>query len=225
MRSALLWGAITLGFALAVSANAEESASVDLHSDELEAFQLELELHYKSKPGTAAAFQERGIPADQLPVVFYISHHARVTPKRIVDLRLSGKSWNDITLQVGHHAGLFHVQTVENHGPPYGRALGYYRKYPEHEWSKIKLTDKEVIGLVNIKFIAARFDYNPDQVLKLHIKGESLVKLHGKIKAHKTKPKRAVSDKRGSDRSKGTAKDQKKTAPKQPSKKRGGKNQ
>lgn len=184
MRSVLLLGTITFGVLLGNAAHA------DVHVDlavEIKAFHVGLEGHYKARPGSAEKFHKRGIPNDHLPIVFFIAHHSEVAPERVIEKRIAGMSWHAISIHFGHHAGLFHVDTEHHHGPPYGKALGYYKKYPKHQWSKIKLTDAEIAGLVNVKFMAKKFKCSVDEVIQLHVKGDSFVKLHGKVKIKRNK--------------------------------------
>jgi hypothetical protein len=85
-------------------------------------------------------------------------------------------------------------------GPPYGKAYGYYKNKPRKDWGGIKLSDADVVNLVNLKFISGQYGYAPDEVAGMRSKGESFVGIHGKVKASKAKgqeAKQASTDRPG----------------------------
>jgi hypothetical protein len=83
--------------------------------------------------------RDRGIHQEELPVVFFLAQRARVSPEAVVDLRLRGMNWMDITLQFGLSPDIYYVpvKSVKG-GPPYGHAYGYCKKHPKKEWKKGK---------------------------------------------------------------------------------------
>jgi uncharacterized protein (UPF0248 family) len=120
---------------------------------------------------------------DELPVVFFLATHARVEPQVIIDLRLKGLSWWDITLRLGLNPEIFFVPvTVVKVGPPYGRAFGFYRQYREQKsWGKIVLTDVDVVNLVNLKFISEYHKIPPERVMEIRARGHNFVDVHETI--------------------------------------------
>jgi hypothetical protein len=67
-------------------------------------------------------------------------------------------------------------------GHPYGKALGYYKNRKREEWASLTLTDDEVVGLVNVKFLSAHYGLAPDEVIKLRKEGDGFVKLSAQVK-------------------------------------------
>ncbi len=120
---------------------------------------------------------------DELPVVFFLATHAHVEPQVIIDLRLKGLSWWDITLRLGLNPEIFFVPvTVVKVGPPYGRAFGFYRQYREQKsWGKIVLTDVDVVNLVNLKFISEYHKIPPERVMEIRARGHNFVDVHETI--------------------------------------------
>ncbi|MBC7364472.1 MAG: hypothetical protein H5U07_08035 [Candidatus Aminicenantes bacterium] len=126
---------------------------------------------------------------DELPVVFFLATRARVEPQVVIDLRLKGLSWWDITLHFGLNPEIFFVPiSVVKVGPPYGRALGFYRQYREKKsWGKIVLTDVDIINLVNLKFISEYHKIPPEKVMEIRTKGHNFVDIHETIVKEKGK--------------------------------------
>lgn len=125
---------------------------------------------------------ERGLPAPELPVVGLIAAQVSVTPERIVDLRLAGRSWIDITIEVGASPEVFYVPFDRDPGPPYGKAWGYYQKTPRAQWRTIRLTDVEVVDLANVKLCADHYRMKPTRVVQLR-GAKSYAQLHGELRA------------------------------------------
>ncbi len=189
-----------------------QSTQVDLGisvaGGELQSFYLAVSNHYHVPGEEVAAVKERyRFRDEELPVVYYLAARARVKPSVIIDLRMNRMSWLDISLRFGLTPEIFFVPlTVEKVGPPYGKAYGYYKKYrPKKEWKKIVLTDREVVDLVNLKFISEYHKIAPGKVIEMRGKGRNFVSINleigkgtgkakGKQKKVKKKRKRKFPD-------------------------------
>lgn len=118
--------------------------------------------------------RDRRIPDEEVPVVFFIARQARVAPAVIVDLRLKGKSWLDISLSYGFGPEIYYVPIGPKVyvGPPYGHAYGFYRKRPKKDWHKIQLADADIVNLVNLRFISEQYKSSPESVMKSRQKNQ-----------------------------------------------------
>lgn len=162
---------------------AEISAGISIGSDGIESFHFAIADHYRVPRSTVVAVRAKKIPDDELPVVFFFAERARVSPEAIVELRLGGKSWMEIGLRFGIPAEVFYVEVEGDHGPPYGRALGHFRNRERARWSEIRLSDEDIVCLVQLKFLAARHGCSPIDVIRARASGENLLALHGKLEA------------------------------------------
>jgi hypothetical protein len=122
--------------------------------------------------------RDRGISDDEIPVVFFMSRLAEVSPPEIINLRLNGKSWQEVARHYEYGPGIFYYPIKENAAvvPPYGKAYGYYKSKPIKEWNKIKLGDDDIINLVNLEFLS---EYNNYPAL-------TIMAMRGKNKGFKT---------------------------------------
>jgi len=139
--------------------------------------------------------KKRGMPDDDLPVVYFLARRAGVQPAVIIDLRLDGKSWMDISLHYGLTADVFYIDVKEDPGPPYGKAYGYFKNKPRKEWKNIRLSDSDIVNFVNLGFISSYYGYSPNEVIKMRSNGESFVKINGKVKQAKGQGKAPASTK------------------------------
>ncbi|MDH5202568.1 MAG: hypothetical protein OEW69_04855 [Nitrospirota bacterium] len=196
----------------------EAEASVDLGisiGDEgLRGFYLAVGDYYRVPQREVIILRERGIPYEEIPVVFFIAGRARVAPEVVIDLRLRGMSLMDITLHFGLGPEIYYMPVRV--GPPYGKAYGYYMNKPKKEWRKVVFKDADIVNLVNLKFISEHYKYSPKEVIKMREKGKNFVVINDEIKKgkkeHKVKEKdldkeRGRGEEKGPDKEKGKGKD------------------
>lgn len=188
-------------------AQKQVDVGVSIGDKGLKSFYLSIEEYYKVPEREVIVIKERRIPDEEIPVVFYIAKRARVTPETIIDLRLGGMTWIDITFRYGLSPEIFYVPVKEVEvveiGPPYGKAYGYYKNKPKKEWKSIVFTDDDVINLVNLRFISEHYGYPPEAVIKMRSKGKSFVTLNDEVRLEKKERKGKHSE---SERGKGGGK-------------------
>ena len=141
----------------------------------IDGFHLSVGNYYGVPEREVVVVHERGIDDDELPVVFYLARQARVDPDVIVDMRLDGMSWMDITLHFGLYPDIYYVPVpvyVYKHYP-HGHAWGYYGKYRHRDdWRRIRLADRDVVNQVNLRFMKDHYRYAPDRVMKYRSQGK-----------------------------------------------------
>lgn len=166
---------------------ARADVSVGLNADEngIRDFHLAIGDFYRVPEKEVIVVRERNIPEDELPVVFFIAQRAHVRPEAIVDMRLKGDSWMDITLHFGLGPDIYYIPVKEVSGPPYGKAYGYYNNRPRKEWKAIRLDDDDIVNLVNLRFMSKHYRYAPEQVMRFRSNGEDFLKINADIKHEK----------------------------------------
>ncbi len=105
-----------------------------------------------------------GLSADEMPVVLYLANRSGVSPDVLVAQRRRGREWMDIALGHEVHAGDLYVPLQ---GPAGFLAAAYERfdGVASSAWAGIRLTDQEVVGLVNLRFISVFLGVPPAQVV------------------------------------------------------------
>lgn len=189
-RSLFIFVALISLMFLGLTGHAETDFDLDISIGDngLKGFYLSIGEHYRVPQREVIIIKERGIPDDEIPVVIFIAKRAHVAPVEIIDLRLHGRSWSFITLHFGLSPEIYYVPVkTEVKGPPYGRALGYYKNKPRKEWKKIVLRDDDVINLVNLKFISEYHGYQPEEVIKIREHGKDFVVINDEFKKEKIK--------------------------------------
>jgi hypothetical protein len=159
---------------------------ISIGEEGLRGFYLAVGDYFKTPEKEIVVIHERHIPDDEIPVVLFIASRAQVSPGVIVDMRLGGKLWWDITLHFDLSPEIYYVPVaVEIKGPPYGNAYGHFKKKPRKEWGTIILTDEEVVSLVNLKFFSEHYQYPPERIIELKTSGKNFVVINDMVKKEK----------------------------------------
>ena len=195
MRIVLICFTLVLLISVGQTGFAESNFSFDLSiGDEgINGFHLAIGEYYRVPQKEVIIIRERGIPDHEIPVVLFIATRAHVAPAAVINLRLHGRKWTDITLHFGLSPEIFYVPVnIEVAGPPYGRALGHFKRVPRKRWKTIVLKDDEVINLVNLRFISEHHGYSPDEVIKRRSNGKDFVAINDEFKRGKQEKKEKI---------------------------------
>lgn len=172
---------------------------ISVSDGKLRSFYLAVSDYYGVSGNAVVATKERyQLRDEELPVVYFLSAQARVAPSAIIGLRIKGLSWLDVTFHYGLTPEIFYVPvTIQNIGPPYGKAYGHFKKYrSKKEWKKIILSDYEVTDLVNLRFISEHYKIKPEAVMKMRNQGKNFLTINEENRKGKAKEK----EKKGKDK-------------------------
>ena len=170
---------------------------ISVSDGRLQSFYLAIGDYYGVQPRYVVDIRDRyRCPDDELPVVFFLATRARVESAAIISLRLKKMSWLDIAFHFRLTPDIFFVPLApERIGPPYGKAYGYYRKYgPARDWKKIVLTDREVVDLVNLRFMSEHHKMAPEAVIAMRGQESKFFVINEEIKKEKEKGKPGKPD-------------------------------
>jgi len=169
------------GLMAARSADAQTAYSV---SASIGDFHVAVSNYYHVPEREVVVVRERRIPEEELPVVFFIAERAHVAPATIVDMRLRGRSWWDISVHYGMHADVYYVPMAVRTGPPYGKAYGHYKK-PKKEWNTIVLSDPDIVNLVELRFMSEHYHVAPERIVEMRERDVDFVTIHGDVSGHR----------------------------------------
>ncbi len=210
MRPALLISLLMFLGGSIDSVRADVNIGIKADESGIKEFYLAIGDHYKAPEKEVVLVRKRGIPDDDLPVVFFLSKRAGVSPGVIIDLHLGGKSWMDITFHYGLTAEIYYVEVKEAKGPPYGKAYGHFKKKPKKGWKTIKLVDADIVNFVNLRFLSEHYGYSPDEIIRMRSEGASFVSINSKVKKAKINAKAKQKAKTSAKKQKARAKGKKK---------------
>jgi hypothetical protein len=167
---------VLLGGGFAPQAQAGFDFGISVGKDGVEGFHLSVGEYYGASTRSVTLVAKR-LPEEEVPVAFFLATRAGVKASVIMNLRLRGASWMDITLKYGLSPSIYYVKA----GPPYGKAWGHLKK-PRKAWKTAKFSDAEVVSLVNLKFVSEHHGISPSEVMKMRDAGKGFVEINGKAK-------------------------------------------
>ena len=130
--------------------------------------------HFGTPQSEVQVLSRWSFSAREIPVVLRLAKRAGVSPDVVVSQRRRGDSWLEIAHGYSVHAGDFHVPID---GSP-GFLNAAYERFSARaasEWRDISLSDEEVVGLVNIRFLSRALDVRPGRVIEAMGDGKDIV--------------------------------------------------
>lgn len=200
MKRACIIGLIAAVLVPAAAAAAQVDLGISISDGRLRSFTIAVGDHYRVAPSAVVDLRTRHRLLDEeLPVVYFLAARAHVGPQAVIDLRLGRRTWFEIAVRLGLSPEIFFLPVrAERIGPPYGNAYGYYRKHGRGgDWKAVVLSDREVVDLVNLRFLSEYHGMAPDDIIVLRGRQTSFVRIHDEIGRAKGKGAPAAPSKGG----------------------------
>lgn len=122
------------------------------------------------------------LPLDQIPVALFIAGRAGVSPDAVVALHRTGHSWTDLATRYSVSAAALHVPIPETASAgPLQQVYARYRSLPAKQWSQIRLSNQDIVTLVNVRLLAQTLKIPPQQVLAAAAPGTSFVDVYANL--------------------------------------------
>ncbi len=164
-------------------ANAGGDSAVPKDDQGVRGFYLAIQDYFRIPEAEIASLKEQGLSYDELPVVFFIAERAQVETQRVLEMRLASRTWTEIAFRLGLTPDVFHVPVATPvTSLPYGHAYRWYNKKPKREWKTISLTEKDVVNLVNLRFISDNYGCAPERVIEMRAAGKSFLQINEAIR-------------------------------------------
>src|SRR3972149_6103213 len=161
---------------------ADVDIGVSIGEEGLKGFYFAVGDYFKGPENEGLLLKNGRIASEAMPVAFFIAQRAGVGYSAVIDLRLKGLSWVDISIRLGQGPDIFYVPVKGVKGPPYGKAYGYYAKKGA---KTAPLGDDDVVNLVNLKFLSGHYSVEPEVVIELRSGGKDFVNINDDIKKRK----------------------------------------
>jgi hypothetical protein len=149
-----------------------ESVPADEH-----AYRDAVTAHYQAAP-VEVANSDQALDSLELPVAYFIARYGLGDPQRVRELRQQGHSWQQVAAAHGLGPEVFYFPLPN----PSGRALSAaYEKFhglPRAHWPTLELTDEEIVGLVNLRFLAEHSGERAARVAELNAQGHDFLAIH-----------------------------------------------
>lgn len=134
-------------------------------------------------PNEVAILSDWDLQPDEIPVVLFMARRGGVSPEALVALRDSGQSWAALAQRYRIGPAALHVPVRDD--APAGtlaEAYEHYRSTQVSDWGSIRLTDADIIALVNIRVISQSLGVPAERVLANTTSAGSFVQLYANLK-------------------------------------------
>lgn len=134
-------------------------------------------------PNEIAILSDWQVPADEIPVVLFMARRAGVSPEALVALRDAGRGWSSLADRYSVRAAAFHVPVPDDAST--GRleeAYRLFRSTPVGQWGTLRLTDEQIVGLVNVRVISQSLRIPAERVLAETERPGSFLDLYVRLK-------------------------------------------
>ena len=138
------------------------------------AFLRAVSQHFGTPRSEVLVLSRWGVSAKEIPVVLRLSKRAGVSPDVVVARRRHGDGWMEIAQGYSVHAGDFHVP-IDGSTGFLGAVYERFNARSASEWREISLSDAEVVGLVNVRFLSRALGLSPGRVVKAMGDGRDVV--------------------------------------------------
>jgi hypothetical protein len=165
-RDALILGASLL---LMTEATAPVSAQVRQATgdEDVEAYLRAAGVYFGVHPNEVLILAEWRLHPEEVPVLLFMARAAGVSPDALAASRRDGASWSELAARFGIGAGAFFVDVGGGDpGAALFRAYERFRERPRSDWGAIRLDDREITMLVNLKFLAGHLRHPPRRILE-----------------------------------------------------------
>jgi len=160
------------------AADARVSLSLNLGgSNELDGFLSSASSYYNTPEETVYLMRRRGLSEDEIPVVLYLASRANVSPMRIADLRLQGMQWMDIAYEYGMNPDAFYIEGMDSYDySSYGPSYSIFSR-PRYEWRSLRLSDRDIVNLVNTRFMSSAYRMAPREIIRMRARGSNFASI------------------------------------------------
>ena len=171
------------GMAAAAFGQVQLGVSVGAGDD---SFHLAIGSYYHVAPEEVDVVEQRNIPDDEQPVVFFVAQRVHVAPEVIIDLRAQGISW----VEIFHH---YHISPRVLYipapggweGTPYAGYYAYYR-----EGGRGPLADADIVNMVNLRFASRYYHRPPGEIIRMRRDGHDYHYIHDWYRPHPDRDRR-----------------------------------
>ncbi|HUF75999.1 MAG TPA: hypothetical protein VMM35_06960 [Longimicrobiales bacterium] len=122
------------------------------------------------------------LPTEEIPVALFLARRAGVSAEAIVALRESGRTWTSLTSTYNIGANALHVPLRDP--TTAGTLRGVYERFrdtPVGEWGVIRLSESDIVTLVNVRVLSDALGVAPDEIARRTAGTASFVELYAQL--------------------------------------------
>lgn len=122
---------------------------------------------------------DTAIAAEDLPVTLFLAERAVTSPMTIAEVRSRGESWDEILRGRMLQSEIFYILVAGDiESRTYAPIFDKFKSTPKKDWKLLRFTDKEIVDLVNLRFISSHHDYSLFEIMRMRDAGKSFVQIN-----------------------------------------------
>lgn len=137
--------------------------------------------HFRVSFGEVDVLSAWSLPDQETPVVLYLASRGGVSSDVVVSLRRDGLSWIELARRLGVGVGDFYLPMDAPDGSLSG-AYALFERRPRDEWAGLRLSDADVVALVNLRVLSAELAVPPERILRSFDEVGDFVAVYGLLK-------------------------------------------
>jgi hypothetical protein len=137
---------------------------------------------FQMPEGEVSILAHWDLPVEEIPVALFIARRAGVSTEALVALRESGRAWTALVATYNIGANALHVPLRDPASA--GSLAGAYERFrdtPVEDWAGIRLEDRDIIALVNVRVLADALGLSPDDIARRTGSSATFVALYGEL--------------------------------------------
>jgi hypothetical protein len=138
--------------------------------------------HFDLPVAEAERLLEGRIAPDELPVLLFLERQSGIAAPALLAIRRSGSGWSALGRRYGIGGDRFHVEIPE--GSVDARTRGAFERFqstPRSGWAALDFSDEEIVTLVNLRVLSARFTVPVARVIEARGSVGSWVEVPGRL--------------------------------------------
>lgn len=173
---------LLLGWILAAAVCPAPATAQELDPDLREAYFRTVGEYFDVPLEEVTIIGRWNLSPDEVPVVLFLAHHAGVSPDALIGLRRGGQAWWDVGNRFGIQTRAFHLPLPEGADKDFLNALyDTLQARPAWDWSRVRVEDRQIIALVNLRVLAAQTGAPPLRVLGHFLEAGSFVECYARL--------------------------------------------
>lgn len=172
----------TVGVAVVIALAGWSPSALRAQDADREVYLRTVSGHFQVAESEARILLEDQTSPSDLPVLLLFSRETGIAPAAVSAYRRSGATWMDVAGRFDMNISSIHVDVdPDAAGPRLARAVQVFRDTPSGQWSTLRLSDDEVVGLVHVRVLSRYFQMPPEVVMEAREQATSWVQVPARL--------------------------------------------
>jgi hypothetical protein len=165
---------------------APSNSGSSINDNDYNLYAFVMQDYYKVPINDIATIKQKGVSAEEIPVVLFFVKNAKVTIDQVMEHRQRGEKWVNIAEALDIKPAMLFMpikeEVTQSH---FSRAYGYFKTKQLKSWKWVNLDDEDFVNLVNLKFLARHYDAPAFDIIKQRETGATYISMNVELNDRK----------------------------------------